>query len=300
MKFQDGEPCEVLTDRGTLKAKKVVVATHSPSSNKFTLQTKIAAYRTYAIGVRIQGKKQPSAGLFWDLDDPYHYIRQEGDVWIIGGEDHKTGQNPESDEAFRNLKDYTAAHFGITESQYQWSGQVIEPVDGLPYIGVSPLTKHHYVATGFSGNGMTFGTLSGMIISDLILGKSNPYENLYDPKRIKPRVAALDYVSENKDYPLCLLKGLLPQNEVSSVDEIKPGEGKKIEISGKATAVYRDQEGKLHAVTATCPHMGCKVNWNPAESTWDCPCHGGRFDCKGKLLNGPPKKDLDPVELPSK
>ena len=296
LKIQDGKPCVIETERGKVKAKQVVVATHSPSSNKYTMQTKIAAYRTYAIAAHLTGKK-PAEGLFWDTEDPYHYIREQGHQWVIGGEDHKTGHKKDTMECFSNLRKYAKTHFHADEISHEWSGQVITPVDGLPYIGRSPLAKNLYIATGFSGNGMTFGTLSGLIITDLIMKRKNPWEKLYRPRRIKPFAAAKDFIMENKDFPLCFVKDRLTANEVSSVDEIGKGEGRKMQVGKRPVAVYRDEDGEIHSVTAVCPHMGCIVHWNPAEKSWDCPCHGARFSPKGKMLNGPAKLDLKPVKL---
>ena len=185
----EGQPCRVTTDRGTILAKQIIVAANVPSSNKFVLHTKIAAYRTYAIAAKIVPGSAVSA-LLWDIDEPYHYVRRamidEGEFLIIGGEDHKTGHEGHTHNSFEKLEAWAKTHFNILTIEYRWSGQIIEPVDGLPFIGMNPLSENIYVATGFSGNGMTFGTVAGMILSDMILGRANPWQHLYDPSRVKP------------------------------------------------------------------------------------------------------------------
>lgn len=293
---EDGEPCRVVTEHGVLTVNEVIVATNSPISNKFFLPTHVAAYRTYALAAKLKGSSPP-LGLYWDLDDPYHYTRCEGDVWIIGGEDHKTGLKEDTEDSFRQLEHYSRSHYGVDRVLYEWSGQVMEPVDGLPYIGRDLLSKNIFVATGFSGNGMTLGTLSGMLIADLIVKKKNPYSELYKVSRVKPLAAAREFISENKDFPLCFLKDRMQISEEGTLSEINPGEGKTLKIDKEPVAAYRDEAGVVHAVSAICTHMGCYVHWNQGEKSWDCPCHGSRFNTDGKMLNGPATQDLKKKEV---
>lgn len=296
VKIEDGNPCCVITNHGSVCADKVVVATHSASSGGAIMNTKVAAYRTYALAARLEnGPKE--AGLFWDLADPYHYIRKHNDLWIIGGEDHKTGTLENTNEAFERLELFVRSYFEVSSIPYQWSGQILEPIDGLPYIGLMPNSQNRYVATGFSGNGLTFGTVAGMLIKDLILHKVNSWTELFSPSRWTPLSSAKDYIIENKDFPLCLVRDRVQGADVASVDEIKCGQGATVQIDDKKLAVYRDEQAKLHAFSCSCPHMGCHVHWNQAERSWDCPCHGSRFDTHGKLLNGPSLKNLEPVPL---
>jgi glycine/D-amino acid oxidase-like deaminating enzyme/nitrite reductase/ring-hydroxylating ferredoxin subunit len=292
----DGESCKLVTSQGTVTAKQVVVATHSPISNKFVLHTKIAAYRSYVLGVKLRNEVE-LRGLFWDTEDPYHYVRRQGDIVIIGGEDHKTGMDEDPDSRFAQLERYARERFDVSEVVHRWSGQVIESVDGLPYIGKNPLSDNLYVATGFSGNGMTFGTLSGMIISDVVLGIENPWSTLYQPSRIKPVASAMSFISENIDTPMCFVGDRLAAPEARRLSQIDPGQGKIMRIEGKKVAVFRDQSGVIKACSAVCPHLGCLVNWNNAESSWDCPCHGSRFDTDGNVLNGPAIAGLKAVAL---
>lgn len=293
--MEEGEPCRVTTDRGTIIAKDVVFATNVPSANRLFLHTKIAAYRTYAIAAFVNRSFEHDA-LYWDTHDPYHYIRTYDyngrSLVIIGGEDHKTGQDGHTDLHFQNLYKWADEHFGIEQLTHQWSGQIIESVDGLPYIGRNPMSDHVYVATGFSGTGMTFGTLAGILISDLITGHPNPWAELYDAARIKPFASLRSFISENIDYPSHLIADRLSPVQNSGITGLREDEGAIVRMGAKKVAAYRDPEGELHLLSPVCPHLGCYVNWNEAEKSWDCPCHGSRFDPKGKLLNGPALADL--------
>lgn len=296
---KDGVPCRVVTDAAELTAKEVLVLSHSPVSTKVGIHTKLASYRSYAIAVQHQDRFPP--GLYWDLDDPYHYLRTQetsaGNLLIVGGEDHKVGQNEDTEASFRHLEEYTQNHFGETQTQYRWSGQIVEPADGLPFIGKQPGTGHVYLGTGFSGTGMTFGTLAGLILSDLVLGTPNPWAALYDATRVKPFAQAREYIAENVDFPAHLAKDRLDTGEVSSPDEIPAGEGCRLRANGKMLAVYRDKKGTLHTRSAACTHMGCHVAWNKAEQTWDCPCHGSRFGVDGEVINGPATKALEEASV---
>ena len=293
---EDGEPCRVITAQGTVTARHVIVATHAPFKNVL-LQTKIASYRSYVLALRLKAGEEPPLGLFWDTEDPYHYLRShttdEGSLLIVGGEDHKTGQDDDTTKRFEALLAFAVARFKVSSVQYRWSAQVIEPVDGLPFIGRDQGAAHVYVATGYSGTGMTFGTLAAMINTDLILDRKNPYQELYDPGRFKAKASIVDFVKENVDYPVHLVKDRLKGPTATSLADVANGEGKIVELAGQKTAVYRDDHGLLHAVSPVCTHMGCLVGFNPAEKTWDCPCHGSRFDKDGKVLNGPATTPLE-------
>jgi glycine/D-amino acid oxidase-like deaminating enzyme/nitrite reductase/ring-hydroxylating ferredoxin subunit len=287
-----GPPAEVATQRGpTVTADFVVCATNTPVIDWLVIHSKQAPYRTFAIGARVPSDAVPSA-LYWDTADPYHYVRRQGDVLIVGGEDHKTGQEDDAYDRFAYLESWTRERFPIGEVEYTWSGQVMEPVDGLGYIGRNPADQGHIlVATGDSGHGMTHGTIAGILLSDLIAGRPNAWQPLYDPARKSLRSAA-EYLKENVNVAKQYLDYVSP-GEVHSADEIRPGHGALVRQGLAKLAVYRDEQGALHALSAVCTHLGCIVHWNTLERTWDCPCHGSRFGIDGAVLNGPAVAGLE-------
>jgi Rieske Fe-S protein len=238
------------------------------------------------------------AGLFWDTDDPYHYTRThhiDGTTYlIVGGEDHRTGDTTDTADRHERLGAYARQRFGIAGSAFRWSGQIIEPVDGLPFIGRNAIAQRVYVATGYAGNGMTFGTLAGVIVSDAILGNVNPYADLYDATRIKPLAAARKYARENAAFPAYLITDRLTSlnTEERAVQSLHSGEGGVFDSDEGKVAVCRDRQGLVHACSAVCTHLGCIVAWNASEQTWDCPCHGSRYSQDGTVINGPAVSDL--------
>ena len=294
---EDGVPCKVATDRGELRARKVLVLTHAPVSTRVTFHAKVAPHRTYAVA-GLLGEPFPD-GLYQDMQHPYHHLRaqelQAGRALVLGGEDHRTGTAENTQACISRLEAWAHAHFPGVEIRWRWSGQVLEPVDGLPFIGRSSGTEHVYVATGFSGTGMTFGTLSALLLADAVSGRANPWSGLYEAGRMKPIAQARGVVTENVEFPVRLLRDRFERGEVSSVDEILPGEGRLVRSGGKVLAVSRDAEGRLRARSARCTHLGCHVHWNREERSWDCPCHGSRFDVEGQVLSGPATQPLSEV-----
>jgi glycine/D-amino acid oxidase-like deaminating enzyme/nitrite reductase/ring-hydroxylating ferredoxin subunit len=287
-------------DGFTVRCRAAVVATNSPMSDRYVTHTKQAPYRTYVVALRVPTGAVTRA-LYWDTEDPYHYVRLQGDgrdpdheLLIVGGEDHKTGQAQDGDERWRRLEEWARARFGPGEVAYRWSGQVMEPVDGLALIGRNPGDEHVYIATGDSGHGMTHGTLAGMILSDLILGRSNPWAELYEPGRVKLRSLG-EFATENLNVAAQYARWISPA-DVPSAAEIEPGHGAVVGRGGSTLAVYRDEQGVIHECSAVCPHLKCVVRWNPSERSWDCPCHGSRFDPYGRVLNGPAMTDLERIE----
>jgi glycine/D-amino acid oxidase-like deaminating enzyme/nitrite reductase/ring-hydroxylating ferredoxin subunit len=291
------------TGGGVVTAGAVVVATNTPVNDLMALHTKQAAYQTYVIGARIPRGSVPR-GLYWDTPDPYHYLRVETvgkganayDVLIVGGEDHKTGQQDDANKRFAALERWTRHRFSMIEGiDYRWSGEVMEPVDGLAFIGRNPLdAKNVFIATGDSGNGMTHGTIAGILLTDLILDRQNPWESIYDPSRITLK-ALPEFAKENLNVAV-QYTDLIVAGDVESVDEIKPGAGAIISRGLSKVAVYRDPRGEIHERSAVCRHLGCIVNWNSLENTWDCPCHGSRYDALGKVIQGPANSDLAKTE----
>ena len=299
--IHEDDPCWVSSPLGEVIARDLVIATNTPISNRFMLHTKVHSYRSYALGFVVEPEDFPDAALFWDLEEPYHYIRtaesSTGEkLVILGGEDHKVGTEPDTRVRFRNLEKYARERFRVKSVHCRWSGQIMESIDGLPYIGLNPMSDKLYVATGYSGNGMTFGTAAGLLIADQILGCTNPWTSLFDPGRIRPLASASSFVRENLDFPRYWIRDHLAPAEVVDIEQIAAGEGKVIKVDGEKVAVFRDPEGGYRACSAICPHLGCQVHWNTAEKSWDCPCHGSRFDTCGRVLNGPAIQPLEPVE----
>ena len=284
----------------------IVVTTNTPVNDRVMMHTKQAPYRTYVVALRIPGNAVPHM-LLWDTGDqnyrhyPYHYVRfqkmdDQNDLIIVGGEDHKTGQAEDGNERFDNLVEWTRERFPSSgEVLYRWSGQVMEPVDSLAFIGRNPGDENVYICTGDSGNGMTHGTIAGMLISDLIRKIHNPWEKVYDPSR-KSLKTANDFLAEQanvmKQYTDWVQKG-----DIDSIEKLSPGEGGVIKHGLKPIAVFRDESGQVYASSAVCVHMGCIVHWNAEEKTFDCPCHGSRYTFDGKVVNGPANKGLEPAEV---
>ncbi|MDQ1472811.1 MAG: hypothetical protein QOJ99_4291 [Bryobacterales bacterium] len=298
--IKGGAQAGVKTDEGReVKAGSIVVATNTPVNDMVTIHTKQHAYRTYVVGMRVPRGSVTSA-LFWDTLDPYHYVRlqSEGDshVLIVGGEDHKTGQADDTEERFDRLAAWTRERFPMAKDQiFSWSGQVMEPVDGMAFIGRNPGDETNvYIATGDSGHGMTHGTIAGLLLTDLILGRQNEWASLYDPSRISMRSAS-EFAAENLNVA-AQYADLVTGGDVASAEQVAVGSGAVLRRGLKKIAVYRDEQRQVHEFSAICPHLGCVVAWNPAEKSWDCPCHGSRFDPMGNVLNGPALTGLSPAE----
>lgn len=297
-KVEEGPPARVLTAEGAaVTAGAVVVATNSPVHTMVAIHTKQAAYRSYVVAGAVPAGSVPD-GLYWDTGSPYHYVRLERipngngkELLIVGGEDHKTGQEEDPEERWGRLEAWAKERFPMLGPiEFRWSGQVMETVDGLAFIGASPGQKDIYLATGDSGMGMTHGTIAGILLTDLILGRKNPWADLYDPSRVSPRAVG-EFAKENLDVAAQYAQHLTP-GDVSSEKEIPRGSGAILRRGLKKIAAYREKDGTLHELSAVCTHLGCVVAWNPAESSWDCPCHGSRFDPRGRVLNGPAIRDL--------
>ena len=304
-----GDTAVVSTADGrSVTAKSTVVATNVPFNDRVAIHTKQAPYHTYVVAARATPDSITHA-LYWDTADPYHYVRlhrvtnahiggdndDQVDLLIVGGEDHKAGQAHDAEQRFSNLEAWMRERFAAArEVEFRWSGQVMESQDGLAFIGRNPMDADNvYVVTGDSGMGMTHGTIAGILLTDLIAGRQNPWTELYDPSRIRTG-AASEFVKENLNVAL-QYTSWLTAGEVGSVDEIPNNGGAVVREGLLKVAVFRDESGELHRRSAVCPHLGCIVAWNPAASTWDCPCHGSRFDKLGTVINGPAATDLKPA-----
>ncbi|HUR56957.1 MAG TPA: FAD-dependent oxidoreductase [Opitutaceae bacterium] len=294
------KPLAVKVGENQIRCRYIVMATHNPLMGKAGMlgatlfQTKLALYSSYAIGARLPHGKIPEAS-FWDTSEPYYYLRVERrrnhDYAIFGGEDHKTGQEPETTERYRRLEQRFRKLVPEAQIDHRWSGQVIETTDGLPYIG--ELSEQQFGGTGFAGNGMTFGTLSAMMAVDAVKKRRNPWQDLFDPGRKKVRGGAWRYVTENKDYPFYFVRDWLAGSEGKSLRSLKRGQGKILNLDGKKVAAFRDERGKVSLCSPVCTHLKCIVGWNDAEQTWDCPCHGSRFKPTGEVISGPAEEPLE-------
>ena len=302
-------PCDEVSDdplsvkaRGrTITCKYIVLATHTPLMGKTNLasatllQTKLYLYTSYVVGGRVAKGTVPDL-LFWDTADPYHYLRiderEDHDFVIFGGADHKTGQVDDTVRCFEQVEAAAKRAIPSLDLTHRWSGQVVETNDGLPLIGES--SPRQFAATGYAGNGMTFGTLAGMMAHDACTGLKNPWQELFDLGRTKVRGGAWDYIKENVDYPYYMIRDRVVGPEGTSLRALAAGEGRILEIKGERVAAHRSTDGKVTMVSPVCTHMGCQVEWNRAEKTWDCPCHGSRFLPDGKVLSGPAETPLEP------
>lgn len=303
----DGQKVRVTTESGhTVTADYAVVATNSPINDMVAIHTKQAPYRTFVVGLRVPRGAVEKA-LYWDFADPYHYVRLQAlpdeqnadyDVLIVGGEDHKTGQADDAERRYENLEKWARERFPQAgEVEFQWSGQVMEPIDGVAFIGRNPLDADNiFIATGDSGQGTSHGTIAGMMIRDMIFGTANEdWVKLYDPSRKTVSARSIkEFVVENLDVA-AQYADLITGGEIDSIDEIAAGEGAIMRDGLKKTAVYKDESGAVRKLSAYCTHLGCVVSWNSGEKTWDCPCHGSRFAADGEVIEGPAQTDLERI-----
>ncbi|MGJ0482947.1 MAG: FAD-dependent oxidoreductase [Methylomicrobium sp.] len=291
LRIKEGSPNILSTKNGTVSANRVIHATHSPKGVR-VVHALMGAYREYAIAVKLNSGSYPE-GIFWIINKPDQYsIRsytsRNGEKYLLVlGEPHKVGHKKDNEICFQNLETYIRTRFDVKSVDYQWSAQNYKSADGLPYMGVINDKTGVYIATGFATDGLTYGTLAAMIISDLILGNKNPWSLLYDPRRHNPLKSAGRVIKESAHVLMHYMSDLPYLAEAKSVAGILPGEGKTMVIKGEKFAVYRDEAGDLHQVSAVCTHMKCIVNWNEEAKSWDCPCHGSRFTVDGEVIEGP-------------
>lgn len=293
----------VTTPRGIIRAGSVVVATNTPFNDRVILHTKQAAYRSYVIGVRVPAGSVPRI-LLWDNGDPYYYVRlatldadADHEILVAGGADHKVGQDAHPQHRYDQIEAWVRERYPMAGAvDFRWSGTVMEPADGLGYLGRNPMgDRNVYLISGDSGNGMSHCTAGAILVSDLIMGRKNAWEALYAPSR-KATHGLAEFVKEQAN-TLAQYGDWLTGGEVDSVQDVAAGEGAILRDGTRKLAVYRDVDGELHALSAVCPHLGCIVSWNGAEKSWDCPCHGSRFDAMGAVLHGPAHRALDATLL---
>lgn len=286
------------TSLGVIKADKVVYATHIPPGINI-LHFRCAPYRSYVQAFTLKDNNYPT-GLIYDMKDPYNYFRTQtinGKEYIIaGGYDHKTGHEKNTDQLFREQEAYLRNHFDIDSIDYKWSSQYFTTADGLPYIGILPGHDNIYVGTGYSGNGITLGSLAAKIICELITTGKSKYESIFKPGRVKPVAGFTEFVKENADVISQFIGLRFSYEKIASLAELAPGEATLAKWEGKKVALYKDEQGKVHALDPVCPHAKCIVDWNSVEKSWDCPCHGSRFACNGALLTGPARVGLTQIK----
>ena len=297
----EGEIIKATIHNEVYQGHNLIYATHIPPGVNL-LHFRCAPYRSYALALKLNNDDYPEA-LSYDLQDPYHYFRTYSEngikYLIVGGEDHKTGHEENTEACFNRLESYCRSHYDISEVAYRWSSQYFEPTDGLPYIGELPGHKENmFVATGFSGNGITLGTAASIVLSNMIItGDKDDYAELFDPSRIKMVAGFSNFVKESADVVGLLIGKLMPGEKLPSFSDLAHNEARVIKHSGHTIAVYKDDNGQLHALNAACTHIKCNVAWNNAEQSWDCPCHGSRFSVDGEVLTAPARKAMEVVDL---
>lgn len=297
----EGDPCVVQTVFGDLEATDVIVATNFPILDRGGFFARMMPMRSYVIGVYITEKLD---AMYDDVYEPFHYIRTQqtaqGTLVLIGGEDHITGQKEDTRECFKKLEGYAREHFTVKSIAYYWSSQDTYPYDRVPFIGkYTPFSNHLFVSTGYYGYGMTNSVVSALLLTDLILGKKNKWEELYSPLRLNvtselPELIKGGYFVSKNQVETHLSK-YIPSKELPSLSSLKPGEAKVLTGNNKKVAAYKDSLGNVHAVSAVCSHLGCGVSFNTVEESWDCPCHGSRFDSDGEILHGPAVRPLEKI-----
>jgi glycine/D-amino acid oxidase-like deaminating enzyme/nitrite reductase/ring-hydroxylating ferredoxin subunit len=290
----------VVTSKGKIRTSYAVYATHIPPGIN-VLHFRCAPYRSYVLALKLKNDNYPHA-LIYDLQDPYHYYRTQevnGQKYlIVGGEDHKTGHESNTEHCFLRLESHVRNYFDVESVAFRWSSQYFESADGLPYVGHLPFNpKNIFVATGFGGNGMIYGTASALVLTDIIGNGSTKYQDLFNPGRIKPVAGFSNFIKEAADVTSVFIGKKFDAEKIESAAGIAKGEARVVQYEGASIALYKDEKGKLHAVNPTCPHIKCNVGWNNSEKSWDCPCHGSRFSYTGELLSAPARKNLERVCL---
>jgi glycine/D-amino acid oxidase-like deaminating enzyme/nitrite reductase/ring-hydroxylating ferredoxin subunit len=295
LEVEDGEPCRVVTSRGVLTADKVVIATHFPFQDSAAYFARMEPHRSYVLAVTLNG---PAPEGMYITTDSSHTIRRQPmangrELLLVGGEGHKTGKAADTPERYARIEAWARKYFPVQEVVYSWSTQDYETFDRVPFIGLAgPTSKNVYVATGFKGWGMSSGTLAGLILCQALTGHEGPWAKVFNPNRIE-----LTGVASMVKANLTVAKDfVLDHLARAKREDVAPGEGCIVKTDDGEEAVYRAPDGTVHAVSPICTHMGCQVHWNPAELSWDCPCHGSRFDVDGRVLEGPAQKPLEPVE----
>jgi glycine/D-amino acid oxidase-like deaminating enzyme/nitrite reductase/ring-hydroxylating ferredoxin subunit len=297
----DDDSCVVTTEEGEVRAGRAVLATHLPHLQRGMYYARTHPERSYVLAIETEGELP--AGMYLSTDTPTRSVRAHidgDDRWLlVGGEGHKVGQDEDTRRRYAALEAWAREHYDVRSVAYRWSAQDFMPADGIPYVG--PVTSGNdrlFVATGFAKWGMANGTAAGMILSDRLLGRDNPWAETFDSTRSEPSTSVSDIVKENVDVAKRFIGDRIGSLTAPSAEDLAPGTAGMVRLDGEKVAGYRDADGALHAVAPHCTHMGCLVTFNTAELSWDCPCHGSRFDVDGRVLQGPATTDLDPKPSP--
>jgi glycine/D-amino acid oxidase-like deaminating enzyme/nitrite reductase/ring-hydroxylating ferredoxin subunit len=299
--IEHGEPCRIVTDQGVVTARDVIDATHMPLVSEGKFFAKAYPYAHPMAAARIDPSRAPD-GMFISTEQPTHSVRTarwRDQVWLVAvGGSFKPGHADEAERMSQDLEGFLRSEFKANLIDYYWTNEDYESMDGMPFVGrASSSTEHLYVATGFNAWGITNGTAAGMILSDLISGRDNPWAKAFDATRIKPVAGAKSFIGENVGTGAQMVGGYL-KGRGGSLDELAGGEAAILKLEGKRAAVFRDQSGRVHTVSAICTHMGCVLGWNPLDRTWDCPCHGSRFALDGSVIHGPATTSLERIPVP--
>ena len=300
--IEPGDPCQVTTDRGQVAAADVVVATNFPIYDNAFYYARLSPKRSYVLAVELA--EEPPTGMYYDPSEPYFSVRShpagEGAMALVGGQNHRTGHGGSKPRHFAELERRARERFDVESVAYRWATQDYAAVDKVPFVGNhSPRSDHVYVATGFGGWGMTNGTAAGLLLADRILGRDATWGQVYRPTRFNVGASAGKLLEHNKHAMRHFIRDQLTDPAAADITDIDVGEAEVVDIDGDAVGVYHGED-TYHMVSAVCPHMGCRVTWNPEEPSWDCPCHGSRFGVDGRVLHTPAIDDLeryDPADL---
>ena len=287
----EGDPCRVETERGTVFADQVVVATLMPFLDRGGFFARAYGNRSYCVTARIAGS--PPDGMFINAGSPTRSVRAHDDLLLVGGEGHHTGSDKAQPERYEALIEFARRHWDVRSIEHRWSAQDYSPDDGVPYAGRLHLrSRRVHVVTGLKKWGITAGTAAAMLVSDAVLDRENDWASLFSSTRVRPQELPR-FALENARVGIHFVAERVKHRGTRPIEDLAPGEGAIVSAAGRKVAGFRDDEGRLHAVSSRCTHLGCQVVWNAAERTWDCPCHASRFDVDGAILNGPA---VDPLE----
>lgn len=300
--LEPGETIAVNTEKEVYRSRYFIYATHIPPGINL-LHLRCVPYRSYAMAITLNDNKYPE-GLTYDMEDPYHYYRSQvvnGQNYLIaGGKDHKTAHEENTKYKFVQLRSHIKDHFKFERIDYKWSSQYFEPADGLPYIGHLPGQPDNiFVATGFGGNGMTYSGVAAITLKEILLNENTRYSAIFNPNRVKPVAGFTNFIKHNADVVKQFAGKWFSHEELPELADLAPGEARVVMFENKKLAIFKSNEGGIHAVSPICTHMKCEVKWNEAEKTWDCPCHGARYSYDGKVVTGPASADLEQVDIRS-